>query len=279
MISLRTSRHPLFSAPHSASSFEKGETSGSRNKSGELMPQEAPGRLDGVLDALQQAKLSLQHKLNRFPLLEGGSVGQAVETSVHVMRASDKVEIPVGWDGLFKVPTDFKFEPTTQANFLSSGSRSSLPNYYPDMGIAVTAGDRFLPSPYLETRSSISSSDRFFPSPYMERRLGGSSSDRFLTSPYALGVSSNDRFLTSSPYMEMGSRVSTQKPYSDPYLDTGLPSSSRFIHTTYPSFGEQMPRMPTDVGFSRSVPSRAGGIPPADNFSFYNDQLRPNMYR
>ncbi|RVW20442.1 hypothetical protein CK203_111651 [Vitis vinifera] len=100
----------------------KGESSRSQDKHYALVPRETSNELGGVLEALQQARLSLQHKLNRLPLIEGGSVGRAIEPSFPSTRAWERVEIPVGCTGLFR-------------------------------GFVANAGDRFLTSPYLNGSS------------------------------------------------------------------------------------------------------------------------------
>lgn len=196
------------------------ETSGSRNENQALILHEAASNgLGGVLEALQQAKLSIQQKLNKLPLLESGSVGKPFEPSAAAIRAGDKLDIPVGCAGLFKVPTDFKFEPTPRANLLGSGSQVSFPNYRPDTRVAVTGS------------VLSSSSNQFVPNSYTDTRLNVSNGDH--------------RFLTS-PLVETESRV----------LDTSLPSSSRYSYPSYPSFPNLMSHMPSNEGNQKSHSSR-----------------------
>lgn len=239
---------PRASLPsNTGSSFGKGRPSGSQNELYALVPRKVPDELGGVLEALKQARQSLQQKINTLPLVEGGSVGKSVEPSIPTAIPGDKVETPVGCVGLFRLPTDFSFEGNTRANFLSSSTRLSLGNYYPDTGVPAAGTSQFVTSPSLETRSSFPKEDQFLTSQYVESR----------------------------------SRISTQKPYFDPYLDTGLPSSSRYTYPTYPvstSYPDLMPRLPTREGFSTFLP-RTVGTPPPDNFSFSDDPIRPNMHR
>lgn len=223
----------------------KGESSRSQDKHYALVPRETSNELGGVLEALQQARLSLQHKINRLPLIEGGSVGRAIEPSFPSTRAWERVEIPVGCAGLFRVPADYQLGTATEANFLGSDSQSSLKNYYPDTGFVANPGDRFLTSPYLKTGSS---------------------------------VPTDDSFLTS-PYRETGSRIPPLRPSFDYYSDAGLSASTRYTHPTYSSHPDLLYRMPFNEGFARPPRNSEVGIPSTDHFSFYDDHIRPNMYR
>ncbi|EXC25400.1 hypothetical protein L484_016782 [Morus notabilis] len=236
------------------SSSHKRDFSGSQNDLYALVPHNPPVVLGGVLDALKQAKLSLQQKINRLPL-EGTTtqtvaVNRSIEPTQPGTRVGDRLEIPVGCTGLFRLPTDFAtVEASTQANFLSSGSRLSLEPYYPDNKVALTAPDRFLTSPYIESRSE-------FPP--------------------------DVRFLTSSSVVS-GSRASTLNSRFDSHFDTGPSSVNRYSnyppHPSYPPFPDSMPRIPSDEGLRRPFrSSRSFGLP-EDRFSFYDDHGRPNMYR
>ncbi|GMY23133.1 hypothetical protein FCV25MIE_18374 [Fagus crenata] len=240
------SAHP--SSSDAGSSFQKGNASGNRYDLYALVPHEPSDSLGGVLEALKQARVSLQNKFNQVPLIEGRSVGKAIEPSVPTTNPVDRMEIPVGCAGLFRLPTDFPVEANMQANSLGSGLSNA--SYYRNKGVAVIAGDRFLTSPFLETRSDISTFDPYF----------------------------------TSRYGETLSRLSTEKPRFDPYTDTVLSSSGRYTNPThlsypsYPTYPGLMPRMPPNEGFSRTFPNRTIGVPPTDNL-YYDGQTRPNMYR
>ncbi|KAA8534517.1 hypothetical protein F0562_032034 [Nyssa sinensis] len=266
--------HGISSSSHAGSSSLNGEE---KQKELMLMPHDTSDKLGLVLEALQKAKLSLNHQLNpalqkakltlnhqlnQLPLIEGGSIGKAIEPSVPPMRTGDRVEVPVGYAGLFRVPTDFQFEETTRTNYLGSGSGLSLTGYHPDTAFALTAGDRFITRPFMESKPVVSTDNH-----------------QFLNIP-------------SSQYMESRSRVSTFKPFFEPRLDAVVPSSSgygsldpnldtsvlssrRFSNTTYPFYPDLMPRMPSSGGISR--PSGGTGMPPVDRFSFYGDHNKPNM--
>ncbi|KAF2282252.1 hypothetical protein GH714_043910 [Hevea brasiliensis] len=117
---------------------------------------------------------------------------------------------------------DFSVEANARADFISSIARLSLGNYYPSTGVPAAVSNPFVSSPYLESRPNLSTEDQFLTSQYVG-----------------------------------GSRIPTQKPYFDPYLDTGLPSSSRYTYPNYPintSYPDLMPRMPAREAPSASVP-------------------------
>lgn len=231
------------------SSFHKGDGLGSRNDLYALVPHNPPQALGGVLDALKHARISLQQKINRLPLVEGTSINTAIEPSVPATRVGDRMEVPVGCAGLFRLPTDYAAEETTiQANLLSSGSRMPLSKYYPDKGLAVTVADQLVTAPCINTRRSSFSTD--------------------------------DRFLRSHS-IESKSRVSTLNSSLDPYLDAGLSSFNRYNYQTYPSyppFQEPMSQIPSDEQLLRRPSSRQFGTP-AYRLSLYDDHVRrENMY-
>ncbi|CAK7325305.1 unnamed protein product [Dovyalis caffra] len=248
----RGSHHHLLShSPHdspgsqsAASGFSKGKASGRQNELYALVPHKASNELGGVLDALKQARQSLQQKINMPPLVEGGFIRNPLDPSVPAPIPGNKVDNPLGNVGLFRLPTDFLVEGSTRTNSLSSNAQLSLGNYNLETRVPAAASNRFVSRSYLATGS------------------------RFPT---------DDRFLTSQS-VDSGSRISTQRPYFDPYLDTVLPSSGIYGYSTNPSYPDQMPQLPSRE-FPFFPPSRTAGIHPADHFSFSDDHIRPNMYR
>ncbi|KAJ0789330.1 hypothetical protein HanPI659440_Chr05g0202311 [Helianthus annuus] len=106
-----------------------------------------PDKLGSVLEALQQAKLSLKQNLDKFPLIEIGS-------SVPTYRGGEKFPVPFSSAGLFRVPSDYEYEVSPiRANSLTYDPRLSLTSY-PTNDIS---------SPYRESfsRSTSSLEDRF----------------------------------------------------------------------------------------------------------------------
>lgn len=226
-------QYPLqtFSSSDIGGSLCKGEISRTQSESQSMMLCKSTNGLGSVLEALQHAKLSLKHELDQLPLSsQGGAMVKVTEASVSAVKTEDAMEMPVGCAGLFRVPTDLKFEVSPKANLLgpSSDSRLSLTRYYPDIGVGGVASDQY----------------------------------------------------TTSSYLESDPRISTQKPYNNHYLDVGmgLPASTRYI---YPSYVDLVPRMPSGSG--DGVPRRHSSVGPGtldgDQYSFYHDQIRPNMRR
>ncbi|KAK8676170.1 hypothetical protein V6N13_034223 [Hibiscus sabdariffa] len=238
----------LLSSDMSSSSTT--EPPGNKNEIYALVPHETPGRFTNVLDALKQARMSLEQKINTSPLIEGASGGKAIEPCVG-RKVGERAEIPIGCSGLFRVPSDFSAE-ASKLNFLGVGLQLSLANYYPDAGVAPTSSNHILTS-----RSSSSSiyppvtSDRF----YMDVRSS------FSTVPTASGYINNDQIHTSR-YAETGSR-STQNLHFDPYLEPGLPSSALQSYPTFPSYRGLAPQIQSRKGFPvfRTTP---------DQFSYYD---------
>ncbi|KAG6758589.1 hypothetical protein POTOM_038948 [Populus tomentosa] len=243
--------HPLsygsYDSPGSQSAtggFSKGKASGRQNELYALVPHKASNELGSVLDALKQARQSLQQKTNPLPLVEGGSIRNSVDPSLPAPVLGGKVDIPLESVGLFRLPTDFLVEDSMRTNFLSSNTPIGLGNHYPDTGLPAATSNQFV------SRSYSASGTRF---------------------------PTEDRFLTSQ-YVEDGSRIFTQRPYFDPYLDSVLPSSGRYTYPTNSSYPDQIPLLPSRE-FPSFLPSRTTGIPPANHFLFSDDHTRPNMYR
>ncbi|KAB5539044.1 hypothetical protein DKX38_016577 [Salix brachista] len=238
--------HRSYDSPGSKSatgSFSKEKASGRQNELYALVPHKASNELGGVLVALKQARQSLQKKTNLLPLVEGGSIRNSVDPSLPAPILGGKVDIPLGSVGLFRLPTDCLVEGGMRANFLSSKTPLGLGNHYRDTGPPAAASNQIV------SRSYSASGTRF---------------------------PTEDRFLTSQ-YVEDGSRISTQRPYFDPYLDSVLPPSDRYTYPANSSYPDQMPLLP-----SREFPSfltNRTTIPPANHFLFSDDHIRPNMYR
>ncbi|KAL5569563.1 hypothetical protein UlMin_026138 [Ulmus minor] len=256
-------------------SFHKKDLLRSQNEHYALVPHNPPNALGGVLDALKQAKFSLQQKMQRFPQIEGTQATKAIEPAATETRVGDRIETHGGYAGLFRLPTDFSAEEASaHSNFLSSESLLPSATYLPDNGLALTTAARFMSTPYIENRSSTPYMESRSVTPYMESR----SANRYIESRPAFP--SDNRFVSGgNTSLEYGSGASTLNSRFDPYMDTGPSSFNRYTHNTYPPFPDLMPRTPTSSeGLPRPFPSASFGTP-ADRMSFYNDHSRPNMYR
>lgn len=242
-------------------SLDKGEASGSKNEPYALVPHEASKAPSGVLEALKQAKLSLQQQINVSPRTESGS-----------RKVAERVDIPVGCPGLFRLPTDFAINDESKSNFLISGSRRTLPNFYPYPGQETTFDDRVFATSFADTPRSMFSSSL------------ATKDHPFDSQP------PTDLTRLSYAKNESRSRVSTQNPPLDFNLNTGIMPPSRISaqssYPSVPSFPDVMQWIPSNERFSMS---RSVGMPPNNNqFGMLpNDQLsflddynsRPYMYR
>ncbi|KGN46025.1 uncharacterized protein LOC101207733 [Cucumis sativus] len=233
------------------------ETPCSNNDLYALVPHEPPA-LDGVLEALKQAKLSLTKKIIKLPSVDGES--ESIDKSIgplSIPKMGDRLEIPVGCAGLFRLPTDFAAEASSQANFLASSSQLRSPTHYPGEGAALSANHQIFPGHEMEDRSSFLRDSRLRSSGY--RAGSGFTRDGFLTD-----------HIPENRWKNPG-----QKHHFDQYFDAVQPSS--YVHN-YPPRPVSSNIHPNDT-FLRTFPGRSTEMPPTNQYSFYDDQFRPNMYR
>lgn len=213
--------------------------SGSRNDLYALVPHDSQERLGGVLDALKQAKLSLQQKIIRLPLVDDTSVQESIEPPIPAVTTGNRLDIPVGCAGLFRLPTDFAVEEAaTKHSYLGLGSSLPSARYCPDKGLAASSTDQFVTSTYVETRPPYHVGDRFVASPYVENRrtVSTGAGDLVVANPYAetrRSFSSNvaGQFVTSPS-------IEARPPFSNNFGD-------RFVQRHYV---ESRPTFSTNAG-------------------------------
>ncbi|KAF8099754.1 hypothetical protein N665_0237s0009 [Sinapis alba] len=127
-----------------------------------------------VLNALKQAKLSLQEKVNSslhirkrehqsessYPSTPGSymntyalpiEAAPGTQSSLPTSNVGSTVEFPVGCAGLFRVPTDFSPDASTRNSFLacSSSSQKALISHTPDTSPPLPMDERPLTTPYI----------------------------------------------------------------------------------------------------------------------------------
>lgn len=295
-------------------SSSRREVSGSQSEQYALVPHETSSGFNEVLEALKQASLSLRQKMSSLPLTESRPVGKAIEPSLSAGKIWDRVEIPVGCSGLFRVPTDYAVE-ASKANFLVSGSRPSLANYNPTTGLGVVSDDQTVSNSLMDSRSTFTADnfrptrDLFLTGPSTDTRSSYSSQDRLLTRQYSdtrsristmrpsfdsnldAGLPSSRQYTYPNfssypdqvPWVPKNERFSTFLPgrsvEMSSNLDAGLSSSSQYAYPNFSSYPDMMPQIPTHEGLSTLRPSRSAGMPPPNHFPFHNDHSRPYMYR
>ncbi|KAK1431433.1 hypothetical protein QVD17_07892 [Tagetes erecta] len=134
--------------------LSQSQASSSQGKSYEpdLESERNTDKLGSVLEALQQAKRSLKHNLDKFPLLEN-------RPSVLSYIDKEKFAVPFSSAGLFRLPNDYEYEEKTiRANSLTYDPRLSLT--YPTND---PSEPQFISSSYRQSfsRSTSSLDDRF----------------------------------------------------------------------------------------------------------------------
>lgn len=260
---------------------QKNASSSSRNNKHDLyalVPHD-PQELSGVLDSLRQAKLSLQQELNRLPLVDNGYSSKAIGTLASSSKLEERLDIPIGCAGLFRLPTDFSDEAPPRSTAIESAFHLSS-NFYPSRSTAMELASPLSSNFYHDKEILRTSVNQLGSAPYFV-----SSPSPYYRGSSSLGFSPDrDRSLTVHS-LESGSRYETRKSPFDPFMDAGLMASSsnnRYpAYTTYPSHQNLTPQMPFSDGLSRPYLNRSAGNPsaPADQFPLYDEHARQNMYR
>lgn len=225
-----------------------------------LISHETNKNVMNVLEALEQAKVSLRQKLNSVPQIEGGPSVKAAQPSFPASEIGGRVEIPAGCPALFRLPTDLQRDTASKPGYSSLPLQFSMANRSPE-----TVSDPFFPSHFLESRSTASAGNPFSSIP-------------------------------TNPSTQFGSRNAPWRPMFEPAVHTSLPSSSRsnlfdpqpsagspfssnHSFPTYPYSPAMTPQLSSPIGFSATHPGRENNTP-ATRFSLYDDHhIRPNMHR
>ncbi|PWA51113.1 hypothetical protein CTI12_AA466550 [Artemisia annua] len=273
--------------------------------------EENADNLGSVLEALQQAKLSLKQNLDKYPLLENGP------STSSAYKSGDKFPVPFSSAGLFRLPTDYEYGGTTTngpnsltydsgSQFISSPYRESLSRSSPLLD------DRFrmVPTfPYRETTPEIT---KLLPStfnprldfplardPRLDVGMGPSSLDPRL----GMGASARDPRLDVGPSFDQrlglrqsaldlrpgvgpsvfDSRFGMGQFASDPRSGIGQFASDPRLQTSQPITGDRYmsaDRPPSSAGLPPSVryATLPGGDIPLRTRSLYDDYTRPDTY-
>ncbi|CAN1297866.1 hypothetical protein LINPERPRIM_LOCUS23631 [Linum perenne] len=182
--------------PRRAGEISKEKTKGSQSEVYALVPHKAP-KESGILEALKLAKQTLQRKINdNIPSVASSSpVGTFYDPSLSMVVPGNKLDIPVGCSGIFRLPTD-----------LPAQGLPSSRSVYPTFPASPAYGDLMfrMPSP-LEGFSTFPPgrlADRILTSSaspaYGDLMSGKTSpSEGFLTFPHGGitdGIPPNERF-------------------------------------------------------------------------------------
>ncbi|XP_071732084.1 uncharacterized protein [Rutidosis leptorrhynchoides] len=243
--------------------------------------RENSAELGSVLEALQQARLSLKQNLDKFPLLQNGP-------PTPTYRSQDNFTVPFNSADLFKLPTDYEYRGTTpRTNSLTFDPRLSLtkssPYREPLSRSATSLDDRYrmVPTfPYHETM------------PKVPRLPPSSSIPRSIMPPSALDPRNAMHPSARDPRLDVGMPSSSLHPRSgvgppvdlqlgvdqsafDPRLGDGPSVDPRLTGDRYARSADRLHQsagLPPYIRYS-SLP---GGDVPIRTCSFYDDYTRPS---
>ncbi|CAM8967973.1 unnamed protein product [Rhodiola kirilowii] len=226
----------LVSSSQAAANDKYSEGEASKTTSGKsIFVSHKPSKeLGSVLEALQKAKLSLQHKLRNLPLSEDRYMGKAVHVSA--VRSAFRGQIPAISATLYRVPSNLEAEPNVYKNNLDSRSQSSLMNYYHDSTAAVPANDQFKLTPHAGlARSNVSESSSLDFSPNRNKTLSNQGSgDEYAQSPSILfnkGISSSGHFKFSPQNGVLKSTLTDSNgPMPSPFHDSDFSFNTSDIY-------------------------------------------------
>ncbi|KAK4717288.1 hypothetical protein R3W88_015626 [Solanum pinnatisectum] len=215
-----------------------------------LVSGDASDNIGSILGALEQAKFSISQQIHVSPIAEGGT---SIEHSVPSTRIEDRLDIPPGFPGLFRLPTDFQLEATTTASYQGFPSRFSSANHFHEPGY-----DQFSTTPYMESPSNAITGLPYttgFDYVYPPSSFGHPFSSKSTHPTYPFRPNTTTTVSQSLASWRYESSLTTLSPVVVPNL----------------SSGEEV--------FLRSLPRNETGKPPSFPVSHYDAHLRPNMYR
>ena len=224
------------SHPHGNRTFEDTSQTGfpidTRGKLPKLGPQQknqlqlqqqrpqAPGSsFEGVLEALQRAKLSLNQELKKMPSLSQGTLALTAQTNAQT-RANSSVDgwdIPIGSASLFRLPSD-TFPPAHFSGPKYYGSGLSFPANRPDAGFTSNSYGYRNPTAtsYAEGGSRVVPGREYFDN-YFGSSMGVPGSNKY-------SRASSDLSAESAPF-----RNEFSNSYSDVRNENyGVPSGDRY---------------------------------------------------
>ncbi|XP_055811410.1 uncharacterized protein LOC129881091 [Solanum dulcamara] len=217
-----------------------------------LVSRDASDNIGSILGALEQAKFSISQQINVSPIAEGGS---SISHSIPTTRIEDRLDIPPGFPGLFRLPTDFQLEATTTASYQGFPSRFSSANHFHE-----TDYDQFSTTPYMESGSNATTG------------LPYSTGFDYLNPPSCFGhpISSKSTYPTYQYHPNTNTPTSQPQASWSPLYESSL---TKLCPVAVPNLysGEEV--------FLRSFLRNETGIPPSFPVSLYDAHLRPNMYR
>lgn len=251
---------------------QKDDASRNKNDLYALVFHKQSHEFNGVLESLKQARTSLQHELNRLPLVESS---KAIKPSTFVGKSEGRFEIPVGFSGLFRLPTDFSDEASSRFGVHDSTGGFGSNLYHYNRGMSRTSDGQFITNPYHGAARSLSAVDQSHATRYLENGpISDSKKSHF--GPFSNGggppYSSQPMYHPSfpiNPSYHITSSNGGGPPNSSQPMYPSFPINPSY-HITSP----KSPQMPFGGELSKPYSSRTVGFPHDDPFSFHGDHLR-----
>ncbi|KAG6414848.1 hypothetical protein SASPL_122222 [Salvia splendens] len=207
-----------------------------------VVPPETSTSLGSVLEALQRAKLSLNEKLSSSHQVAERTSGSVIQPPNPYTNTMNGFQIPFATPGLFRLPTDYQFEPTAGVN--------------PGIGLQPIFAN--FTEQYVEPRSDVSR-DLFHIAP-----------SRSLTPEIRSTAAPPHRFL-SQPRLGGGDpSPSTSTNHLDPHAPRPQELYPFFPYSNNSSNKEEI---------SRTSLNSEKGLPPFMRLSPYDGHPGPSMYR
>lgn len=162
----------------SSNKISKWGYSDMQNQSDMQLSMEPSTNLRGVLEALQRAKVSLQHKLHKSPLTSQGIGATPTYSNSWENISGDALKVPASSAGLFRLPTD-SYPHSHFAGHEMYGSRLRLAATSRYVGYASSANHYPYPISHIGARSGVSMSNQSFDPFHLLTRVPASSGFSF----------------------------------------------------------------------------------------------------
>ncbi|XP_073098873.1 uncharacterized protein, partial [Elaeis guineensis] len=248
----------------SSNKISKWRSSDMQNQSDMQLSMAPSSNLGGVLEALQRAKVSLQHKLDKLPLTSQGTLVSATPTDSNSWAniSRDALKVPIGSAGLFRLPADSY----PQSHFVGHeiySSRLRLAATSPYAGYASSAnGYPYQISSHIEARSGVSASNQSFDLYHL-----------------VTGVPASSGFSFSSTDARRGLHADYRNPTERQTLPDRISMTQTDVRIGVPAdYQNPTERQPWPNGIPKPHPDIRIRLPPEDQYSIRgHDITRSDM--
>ncbi|KAI4384362.1 hypothetical protein MLD38_002529 [Melastoma candidum] len=122
-----------------------------------LVPHGSAGTLSDVINSLKQAKLMLHNQISRVRSSDNRFLGGVMEPCLLKPESRNRVDIPGGFSGLFRLPSDIPLATYAEGDMPCSSTWSSSARFYPTSQPSPSAGN---PYHYVGSNLSFPIDDR-----------------------------------------------------------------------------------------------------------------------